>query len=206
MSLAVELFVDPICPFAWLTSRWLAAVEDVRPVTVRYRVMSLSVLNDGRDGLSDFYRDLVDRGWGPARVAIAVEAAGGPDALRAFYEAFGSRHHVAGQPLGGELDLATLADAGLPTELARAAHEEAFDGALRASHEVGMRPVGDDVGTPVLHIHRDEGPPITTFGPVVNPAPRCEAAGRIFDAVVELASAPEFFELKRSRRGPLVFS
>jgi hypothetical protein len=206
MSLAVELFVDPICPFAWLTSRWLAAVEGVRPVTVRYRVMSLSVLNDGRDGLSDFYRDLVDRGWGPARLAIAVEANGGPDALRAFYEAFGSRRHLADEPLGEELNVASLTDAGLPAALAAAATTSDHDGALRASHEHGMRPVGDDVGTPVVHLHRDEGPPLAIFGPVVNPSPRGEAAGRIWDAVVELASAPEFLELKRSRRGPLVFA
>jgi hypothetical protein len=206
----VDIFVDPICPFAWITSRWLLEVERVRPVAPTFRVMSLSVLNDGRPGLSGFYRDLVATGWGPARVAIAVERWHGTDGLRRFYDAIGRRHHVDRLPIDEVLIEDALAAVDLPVELAAAATDGAFDAELRSSHERGMRPVGDDVGTPVLHIHhhgdQHDADPITIFGPVVSPAPRGEAAGRVWDAVVALAGAPGFFELKRSRRGALDLS
>lgn len=202
----VDIFVDPICPFAWLTSRWLLEVERVRQVAPTFRIMSLSVLNDGREGLSDFYRDLLDAGWGPARVAVAVEQQHGPDGLRRFYDAFGTRHHVGDRPLGRQLLADALADAGLAGSLAEAADTDRLDEALRASHAAGMQPVGDDVGTPVLHIHDpSHDTPITIFGPVVTPAPRGEAAGRLWDGVVALAGAGEFFELKRSRTRALSF-
>jgi hypothetical protein len=206
MTTVVDIYVDPICPFAWLTSRWLFEVERERAVRATVRIMSLSVLNDGRDGLSDFYRDLVTSGWGPARVAISVEQAHGPDGLRAFYDAFGQRHHVEGQPADLMLISAALMAAGLPEHHAIAADDASLDPALRATHERGMRPVGDDVGTPVLHIHTGATAPVAIFGPVVTPAPRGEAAGRLWDGVVALASAGEFFELKRSRTRPLEFT
>jgi hypothetical protein len=202
----VDIYVDPICPFAWLTSRWLLEVAQVRPVAPTFRIMSLSVLNDGRDGLSEFYSALLTSGWGPARVAIAAEQEHGSDAFRRFYDAFGQRHHVGRRDIDRQLLADALADADLPESLADAADDDRHDDALRASHERGMRPVGDDVGTPVLHIHaagRDE--PITIFGPVVTPAPRGEAAGRLWDGVLAVAGAGEFFELKRSRTRPLIF-
>jgi hypothetical protein len=203
----VDIFVDPICPFAWLTSRWLLEVEQVRAVQATFRIMSLSVLNDGRDGLSEFYRELLDAGWGPARVAVAVEHEHGPDAFRRFYDAFGTRHHVGRQDLDERLIVDALADADLPTTLADVADTTALDERLRASHHAGMSPVGDDVGTPVLHIHPpDSSQPITIFGPVVTPAPTGEAAGRLWDGVLTVAGAGEFFELKRSRTRPLEFT
>jgi hypothetical protein len=203
----VDIFVDPICPFAWLTSRWLLEVEQVRAVKATFRIMSLSVLNDGRDGLSEFYRELVDSGWGPARVAITVEHEHGPDAFRRFYNAFGTRHHVGQRDLDEQLIVDVLADAGLPASLADVAGSTAVDALLRASHHAGMDPVGDDVGTPVLHIHPPGAPsPMTIFGPVVTPAPRREAAGRLWDGVLAVAESGEFFELKRSRTRPLEFT
>lgn len=203
----VDIFVDPICPFAWLTSRWLLQVEQVRAVTATFRIMSLSVLNDGRDGLSEFYRELVDSGWGPARVAVAVEHEHGPDAFRRFYDAFGTRHHVGRRDLGSELIVDALTAAGLPTALADAADTSELDERLRASHQAGMLPVGADVGTPVLHIHPpDTGSTITIFGPVVTPAPTGEPAGRLWDGVLMVAGIGEFFELKRSRTRPLEFT
>ncbi len=205
---AVDIFVDPICPFAWLTSRWLLEVRPQRGLTVTFRVMSLSVLNDGRAGLSDFYRDLIDRGWGPARVAVAVEQHHGPDGLRRFYDAFGQLHHVGGRPLEPSLIADALAAADLPTSLVGAADDTSLDDVLRTSHHQGMDPVGDDVGTPVLHI-RPPGrsdDPITIFGPVVTPAPRGEKAARLWDGVLAVAGSPDFFELKRSRTRALSFA
>lgn len=202
----VDIYVDPICPFAWLTSRWLLEVARVRPVAPTFCIMSLSVLNDGRNGLSDFYLDLITSGWGPARVAIAVDQLHGADAFRRFYDAFGERHHVGGHEIGHALIVSALAAADLPIALADAADDARHDVALRASHERGMRPVGDDVGTPTLHIHvADRDEPITIFGPVVTPAPRGESAGRLWDGVLAVAGAGEFFELKRSRTRPLIF-
>ena len=203
----VDIFVDPICPFAWLTSRWLLEVEQVRAVKATFRIMSLSVLNDGRDGLSEFYRELLDAGWGPARVAVAAEHEHGSDAFRRFYDAFGTRHHVGRQDLDEQLIVDALADADLPTTLADVADTTALDERLRASHHAGMSSVGDDVGTPVLHIHPPgTGRTITIFGPVVTPAPTGEAAGRLWDGVLAVAGADEFFELKRSRTRPLEFT
>ncbi|MEZ5410922.1 MAG: disulfide bond formation protein DsbA [Acidimicrobiales bacterium] len=206
---AVDIVVDPICPFAWLTSRWLAEVEPRRALAVTFRVMSLSVLNDGdgRTDLSEFYRDLIERGWGPARVAVAVEQGHGPEGLRRFYDAFGLLHHVGGRALDPTLIADALAAADLPASLAAGADDPPLDEALRASHHRGMDPVGDDVGTPVLHI-RPPGrsdDPIAVFGPVVTPAPRGEDAARLWDGVVLVAGSPDFFELKRSRTRALSF-
>jgi hypothetical protein len=202
--IGVDIFVDPICPFAWLTSRWLLEVERLRPIDVRTRIMSLSVLNSGRDDLSDFYRELIAGGWGPARVAIAVEQQHGSECLRRFYDCFGTIHHVGGRPLGAELLASALVEAGLPADLADAAVDAGYDEPLRISHHSGMDPVGDDVGTPVLHIHDPHlGRPATIFGPVVTPAPRGEAAAELWDGVCLLASSDGFFELKRSRTRPL---
>ena len=169
--------------------------------------MSLSVLNDGREGLSDFYRDLITQGWGPARVAVAVENEHGSEGLSRFYDAFGTLHHVQRTALGPQLLTESLTTAGLPTRHADAANRTDLDDALRATHHRGMDPVGTDVGTPILHIHLPgASEPITIFGPVVTPAPRGEAAGALWDGVLAVSSCGDFFELKRSRTRPLEFS
>ncbi len=195
----VDIWVDPICPFAWMTSRWLLEVEQVRDVRVRFHVMSLSVLNDGRDGLSDFYRDLVGRAWGPVRIGIAAERRHGGSVYRDLYNALGARIHDQQLAPSRDLYIAALTEAGLPPDLADAATSTQFDQALRASHHQGMDPVGEDVGTPVIHVPGPHGHVVAFFGPVVTPIPRGEAAGRLWDGVVLVAAADEFFELKRSR-------
>ncbi|WBB54610.1 disulfide bond formation protein DsbA [Verrucosispora sp. WMMD573] len=195
---SVDMWFDPICPWAWLTSRWLLEVERVRPVDVRFNVMSLSVLNEGRE-LSDDYRELMRNGWGPVRVCVAVQQRHGADAVRALYTALGTRIHLGKEPLGSELYVAALTEAGLDPALAEAAGDTDLDTPLRASHEAGMRPVGTDVGTPVIHAPGPDGRQVAFFGPVVTPAPRGEAAGRLWDGVLLVAGTPGFFELKRSR-------
>lgn len=203
----VDLFVDPICPFAWLTSRWLAEVERLRPLAVAYRVMSLSVLNEDRDDIPDFYRELVDRGWGPVRTAIAVELHHGSAALRRFYEEFALRLHSQARQNDQQLVEEALDAAGLPIELAAAAGTADYDEALRASHAAGIERVGSEVGTPTLHVHLGgAGELVAFFGPVLNPIPRGAAAARLWDGIVMVAGEPSFFELKRSRTSSLSFA
>jgi hypothetical protein len=201
----VDLWVDPICPYAWMTSRWLLEVEQVRPVTVRFHIMSLSVLNEGRDDLPERYRRLLDIGWGPVRVAIAAEQAHGPDVLRDLYGALGRRLHPEDHEIGRDLYLDALREVGLLTSLADAADTSDFDEALRASHHAGMDRVGEDVGTPVIHAPGPDGEPVAFFGPVVIPAPKGEAAGRLWDGVLLVAGTDGFFELKRTRTREPVF-
>lgn len=201
----VDLWVDPICPFAWMTSRWLLEVERVRPITVRFHIMSLSVLNHGRDDLPEEYRDLLELGWGPVRVAIAAEQMHGSGVLRDLYAALGTRLHPQGREITRQLYLDALDEVGLPASLADAADSTDFDDALRVSHHAGMDPVGEDVGTPVIHAPGPDGQPVAFFGPVVTPAPKGEAAGRLWDGVLLVAGTDGFFELKRTRTRDPVF-
>ncbi|MFY1595848.1 disulfide bond formation protein DsbA [Micromonospora sp. WMMD737] len=201
---AVDMFFDPLCPWAWITSRWLLEVEQVRDVDVRFRVMSLSVLNEGRD-LPEQYQELMRTGWGPVRVCIAVEQRYGQDAVRKLYTALGTRIHLGQEKLTRELLVAALTDVGLDPALADVAEGTAHDEALRASHEAGMRPVGTDVGTPVIHAPGPDGGTVAFFGPVVTPAPKGEAAGRLWDGVLLVAGTPGFYELKRSRDQDPIF-
>ncbi|MGW3602922.1 mycothiol-dependent nitroreductase Rv2466c family protein [Micromonospora sp. NPDC005161] len=200
---AVDMWFDPICPWAWITSRWLLEVEQVRDVDIRFHVMSLSVLNEGRD-LPEQYQELMKTGWGPVRVCIAVEERYGSDAVRKLYTALGTRIHLGKEQLGPELFAAALTDAGLDPSLAEVAGGTEHDAALRASHEAGMRPVGQDVGTPVIHAPGPDGGQVAFFGPVITPAPKGEAAGRLWDGVLLVAGTPGFYELKRTReQGPI---
>lgn len=202
----VDMWFDPVCPWAWMTSRWLLEVEKVRPLDVRFNVMSLSVLNEGRDELAERYREMMGRSWGPVRVCIAAAEAAGPQVLRDLYTALGTRIHLQKYETDDEkLWTEALAEVGLDPALADAATSGAFDDALRASHNAGMKPVGTDVGTPVIHAPGpNEGETVAFFGPVVTPAPKGEAAGKLWDGVLLVAGTPGFFELKRSRDiGPI---
>lgn len=195
----VDVWVDPRCPWAWLTSRWLLQVERVRPVKVAFHVMSLAVLNQGRDLPDDYLRGL-DTAWAPVRVALAVEEQYGQEQLAAFYTAVGTRVHVQGHELDRATLEAALADIGLATAIADAGDTGDNDDALRASHHAGIDLVGADVGTPVVKIGD-----AAIFGPVLSPVPQGEEAGLLFDAVQQLTSAPCFFELKRTRTAPPIF-
>jgi len=204
---SVDMWFDPLCPWAWLTSRWLLEVEKVRPVHVSFHVMSLSVLNEGRDELPESYRQLLAAGWGPVRVAIAAELKYGNPVLRDLYTALGSRRHLGGQEFGPEVYRAALEEVGLDPELADAADSTEYDTVLRESHNAGMKPVGLDVGTPVIHAPGPtEDSQIAFFGPVVTPAPKGEAAGKLWDGVLLVAGTPGFYEIKRTREARPDFS
>jgi len=193
-----DFWFDPLCPWAWITSRWMLEVEQVRDVQTNWHVMSLAILNQGRAELSDEYKERMARALGPVRICMAAERAKGPEILLPLYTALGTRLHV--QRRGREeaeaeaIVAEALEEVGLPTSLAEAATSSEYDEALAASHHAGMQPVGTDVGTPVIHFNGK-----AIFGPVVTPAPKGEAAGRLWDGVLLCTGTEGFFELKRTR-------
>jgi len=188
-----DFWFDPLCPFAWITSRWIGEVEAVRDIETVWHVMSLAVLNEGRD-LDAGYRELMDRAWGPVRVIIAAQEQHGDQVVKPLYDAMGTLIHHGGEKDFGIVISKALAECGLPASLAHVATTDAFDTQLRASHEEGISLVGQDVGTPVVAFNGT-----AFFGPVLTRIPRGEQAGKLWDATVTLASYPHFFEIKRSR-------
>lgn len=197
----VEMFFDPMCPWAWMTSRWLMEVEKVRDVRVTWRVMSLAVLNEGRD-LPDDYRAFLEQAWAPVRLVIAAQQAHGDDVVKPLYDAIGTRFHPGGaEPRDAEsvrrVLVESLAECGLEPELVDAATNvpgDDVDVALRTAHKRATDLVGTDVGTPVVAFGGT-----AFFGPVVTPAPKGADAGRLWDGCLLVAGTPGFYELKRSR-------
>jgi 2-hydroxychromene-2-carboxylate isomerase len=195
-----DFWFDPLCPFAWITSRWMLKVEKVRDVQVNWRLMSLYHLNKDRE-ISEEYRALVEQGRSFGRVVAAAEQKVGPQALLPLYTALGVRIHEQKQDRGRELIVGALHDAGLPPELIEACDDPAYDESVRASHQEAVDRVGDDVGTPTVAFNGS-----AFFGPVLTRIPRGEDAGRLWDGTIAVGAFPYFFELKRTRTGELDFS
>ncbi|BDO41801.1 DsbA family protein [Cellulomonas sp. NTE-D12] len=189
----VDFWFDPACPWAWMTSRWLTEVSRHRDVDLRWHVMSLSVLNEGRD-LPDDYRRLMDDSWAAVRVAIAAARDHGHEVLAPLYTALGTRRHPQGRTDTDAIIAESLAEVSLPATLAEVGGTTEVDDLLRASHQRAIDLVGDDVGTPVMAI---DG--VAYFGPVVTPAPTGQAALDLFDGLVLMTRVPGFYELKRTR-------
>lgn len=197
----VDFWFDPLCPWAWITSRWMVEVEQVRPVTTRWHVMSLAVLNEKRDDLPEGYRERMAQAWGPVRLCVAAEQKFGPDVLFPLYTAIGAKFHNEKAERDLPMFEAALAEAGLPADLADAMSSADLDDLVRTSHQEGIERVGYEVGTPIISI---EGASI--FGPVVSPIPRGEAAGLLWDGVLLVMRTDGFFELKRSRYRDPIFT
>ncbi|MEZ0065744.1 protein-disulfide isomerase-like protein with CxxC motif [Streptacidiphilus sp. MAP12-20] len=193
-----DFWFDPLCPWAWMASRWMLEVEKERPVAVKWHVMSLAVLNEGRD-LPEQYAKLMEEAWGPVRVCIAAAKEHGDEVLGGLYTALGTRFHNGGQLRDRATVESALEEVGLPLSLADAMESNDHDEALRASHAEGIGLVGEDVGTPVIAVPGPTGERVAFFGPVVTPTPRGDAAGRLWDGTLLVASTPGFYELKRTR-------
>jgi 2-hydroxychromene-2-carboxylate isomerase len=194
-----DFWFDPLCPWAWIASRWMLEVEQVRPVTTRWHVMSLAVLNADKD-VPEEYKALLQQAWGPVRVCIAAEQKFGPEVLGPLYTALGTRFHDQKADRDRATVEAALVEAGLPAELADAMDSTDYDEALRESHKDGMDRVGYEVGTPVISVGG-----ASFFGPVLSPIPRGEDAARLWDGVLLVAGTDGFFELKRSRTREPIF-
>ncbi len=196
----VDFWFDPLCPWAWITSRWMLEVQQVRPVRMRWHVMSLAVLNESKEGLPERYQEAMRTAWGPVRVCIAAEQKFGSEVLGPLYTALGTRFHLEKAQKDRPTIEAALTEAGLPADLADAMDSTEYDEALRTSHCAGMDRVGYDVGTPVISVNG-----FSCFGPVVTPIPRGAAAARLWDGFLLVTGTDGFFELKRSRTRDPIF-
>ena len=195
----VDFWFDPACPWAWMTSRWMDEVAAHRDVEVRWHVMSLAVLNEGRD-LPEEYRRRIDEAWAPVRVIVAAARDHGDGVVKPLYDAMGTRRHPGGRSDTASIVAEALAEVGLPAEVAAVGETTEVDDLLRASHAEAIALVGDEVGTPVVAI---DG--VGYFGPVVTPAPTGQAALDLFDGLVLMTRVPGFYELKRTRTsGPVL--
>jgi 2-hydroxychromene-2-carboxylate isomerase len=195
----VDFWFDPLCPWAWISSRWLLEVQQERPINPQWHVMSLAYLNADKD-IPDEYRKMLATAWGPVRVCIAAAQKYGDEVLGPLYTALGTKFHIEGKPRERATIEEALAEAGLPVELADAMDDTGYDEALKRSHHEGMDQVGFEVGTPVIAVNG-----VAFFGPVVTPIPRGVAAAKLWDGVLLVAGTDGFFELKRTRDRPPIF-
>jgi 2-hydroxychromene-2-carboxylate isomerase len=202
----IEFFWDPVCPWAWLTSRWVVEVAALRSLEVEWRFICLRMVNAGRDYATEFrpgHERGHTRGLELLRVAAAVDAAHGPAAVGALYTELGRAFHV--EHRAAEFDdpartstRTALEAAGLPSSLADAAGDSAWDERVAADTQTALARTGKDVGTPIITFGPPDGP--SFFGPVISRVPRGADAERLWDAVETLARQPGFSELKRSHR------
>jgi 2-hydroxychromene-2-carboxylate isomerase len=190
----ISFWLDPGCPWTWRTSRWLRSVAAERGIDIDWHVMSLAVLNDGRE-IPEAYRERMAESWRPVRLLAAADAEGGPAAVGRLYDALGTMTHDEGHEPDDDEVAKALEAAGLPRELAAARDDTAYDAAVRDSHARGQERVGTESGSPVIAI--DDGPGF--FGPVVTAPPDGDDAERLLDALIMLSAVPTFSELKRAR-------
>ncbi|MFD8058751.1 DsbA family protein [Streptomyces cyaneofuscatus] len=200
-----DFWFDPLCPWAWMTSRWILEVEKVRDIEVRWHVMSLAVLNEDKlDEVPEEYRDKLVKAWGPVRVVVAAQQLHGEEVVGPLYTALGTRFHNNGEGPTREAIAGALKDIGLPEDLLEYADKDTYDTELRASHQEGIDKVGQEVGTPVIAVPGADGEQVAFFGPVVTPAPKGEEAAKLWDGTLLVASIPGFYEIKRTRtQGPV---
>ncbi|MYZ40661.1 MULTISPECIES: DsbA family protein [unclassified Streptomyces] len=194
----VDFWFDPLCPWAWMTSRWVLEVQKFRDIEVRWHVMSLAVLNEDKD-VPEEYREGLAKAWAPVRVVTAAQQKHGDEVVGKLYTALGTRFHNRGEGATREAIAGALDEVGLPADLLDYADTDTYDAELRASHKEGIDKVGQEVGTPVIAVPGSNGEQIAFFGPVVTPAPKGEEAVKLWDGTLMVASIPGFYEIKRTR-------
>jgi 2-hydroxychromene-2-carboxylate isomerase len=195
---SAEFWFDPVCPWAWMTSRWILEVEKVRDISVQWNLFSLAHLNRDKE-LPEEYKSRLIRSWQSTRVIAAAQKENGSSITLPLYTAISSRIHLKKMDVGVVLFEDALTEVGLNPALAQAMSDESFNAAIIESHDRGIALVGNDVGTPIISVGG-----AAFFGPVISPAPKGEEAGKLWDGVVGVASYPGFFEIKRSRTvGPI---
>ena len=199
-----DIWVDPTCPWTWLTAQWLLEVERVRDVDVTFHLMSLSILNEDRSATREEPKT-VDVGWKPLRVLTAAALSYGEPEMRRLYVSLATLiHQHQRHRFDRDLYANALTAAELPHSLANAAESTFYDEAIRAGHEAAFSSVPEGLGCPMIHIRPKDGVLAEFFGPVLTPCPRGEAAGTLWDSVALAAGTDAFFELKRARtRGPV---
>lgn len=197
---SVEMWFDPICPFAWITSRWLLEASKVREIDVTWNVMSLAYLNKDRE-MDAAHTESFAKSWGAVRLVAAVREKHGNASVLALYNALGERIHHKKEKVSDELLAGAILDAGLPAELLAESADERWNAPMIASHERAVSMVGNDVGTPVIAVGE-----AAFFGPVISPAPQGEDAGKLWDGFALCVAIPGFYELKRARKGGPDFS
>lgn len=193
MSDKATFFFDPSCPWAWMTSRWMLEVAKHRNVDVEWKILSLYVLNEGRDLDAD-YREHINESKLGAQVIAGAAQENGPEIVEPLYTALGRRYHPEGRKNDPQAIAEAVAEVGLDASLIERAQAGEFDDSMRASTKEALDMVGDDVGVPVVAVNG-----VAFFGPVVTPAPKGDDALKLWDGCVLAASVPGFYELKRSR-------
>ena len=206
----LDFYFDPVCPFAWMTSKWVRMVAEQRAYTVTWRFISLRMINAHIDYDAHFppeYEAGHTAGLKLLRVAARARAEHGRDAVGPLYLAMGRRifdtppdgHPLTGTEQGSRAFLGPiLTDAGLPAALADALEDSDFDSVIQSETDGALALTGKDVGTPILQFHPPDG--VAFFGPVISRLPKPQDAAALWDNVVGLASFPGFAELKRSLR------
>jgi protein-disulfide isomerase-like protein with CxxC motif len=200
----LEFFFDPVCPWAWITSRWVDEVRLQRGYEVSWKFISLKLLNEGNEGTPPFFVEAQRFGHGSLRVASAARATEGNVAVDRFYTAMGTALHVNGRSQEAIADRAgfvvgVLRDAGLSDRLADAFDDTAHDEVIRFETQTALDRVGTGVGTPILTFKPRTDRAASVFGPVVSRTPRGEEAVRLWDAVEVIASSG-VSEIKRTLR------
>ena len=211
----IEFFFDPVCPWAWITSRFVTEVSEQTDLDVAWRFISLRIVNEDKDYAKEFpprYPLLHGMGTSMLRVAAAARGEGGNDAVARLYTEFGVRMHDQGASVrlwngedAGDLVTPSLGAAGLPPGLAAAADDESWDEVLRAETDVALGRTGKDVGTPIITFDLDRPVETSLFGPVINRIPRGREAVDLWNAL-EVVARSGVSELKRSLRGDISFT
>ena len=199
---SVDFYWDPVCPWCWITSRWMVDVGQQKQIQVNWKLFSLKLINKDREVPED-YKILHGIGLKALRVAAAVRREFGNDGVGQIYTVMGARyHHDEGDIDEPSALTEILRTCGLPARLSAAAEDEALDKDIQADMDQAIAKAGTDVGVPQIVLDGGKGPGF--FGPVMSPAPTGEDAVKFWDAIIAAGRNPGFFELKRTREvGPV---